>query len=187
LMTRTEPRAVVISPFANERARQWPARNYRELIGLIWREHGFAAMIVGTRGQRAVANDLVRGLSSERAMNTCGVLSWEELIEAVDAAPYVVANNSGVAHLAAVRGRWTLCLFSGSHAYNEWMPRGPLVVTVGRALPCSPCELGTERCPNNVACMAELQPSEVFWVFDHVRNSLRAGGGDADLQLDEAR
>jgi ADP-heptose:LPS heptosyltransferase len=137
-MTRTGPRAVVVSPFANERARQWPARNYRELIGLIWREHGFAAMIVGTRGQRAVANDLVRGLSSDQAMNTCGAMRWEELIEAVDAAPYVIANNSGVAHLAAGRRRWTLCLFSGSHAYSEWMPRGPFVVTVGRALPCSP-------------------------------------------------
>jgi ADP-heptose:LPS heptosyltransferase len=185
-MTRTGPRAVVVSPFANERARQWPARNYRELIGLIWREHGFAAMIVGTRGQRAVANDLVRGLSSDQAMNTCGALRWEELIEAVDAAPYVIANNSGVAHLAAGRRRWTLCLFSGSHAYSEWMPRGPFVVTVGKALPCSPCELGTERCPNNVACMTELPPAEVFWRFDHARNSAPAIDCNRDLLPDGA-
>jgi ADP-heptose:LPS heptosyltransferase len=173
-MRRTDAQAVVISPFANERARQWPARHFRELIELIWREHGLAALVVGTRGQRAVANDLVRGLSSERAINACGALRWEELVEAVDAAPYVVANNSGVAHLAAGRGRWTLCLFSGSHAYNEWMPRGPFVVTVGMALPCSPCELGAARCPNNVACMAELAPPEVFWRFDHARNSAAA-------------
>jgi ADP-heptose:LPS heptosyltransferase len=185
-MTRPEPRGVVLSPFANERVRQWPASNYRELIGLIWREHGFPVVIVGTRGQRAVANDLVRGLSSQEAKNSCGLLSWRELREAVDAAPYIVANNSGVAHLAAVRGRWTLCLFSGSHAYNEWMPRGPLVVTIGRALPCAPCELGTDRCPNNVACMAELQPSDVFWRFDHARNSVPAVDCDADLRL-EAR
>jgi ADP-heptose:LPS heptosyltransferase len=186
-MTRREPRAVVISPFANERVRQWPARNYRELIGLIRREHGLPVMIVGTRGQRVVANDLVRGLSSEWATNACGVLSWRELTEAVDAAPYVVANNSGVAHLAAVRGCWTLCLFSGSHAYNEWMPRGPLVVTVGRVLPCSPCALGGDRCINHVACMAELQPSEVFWRFDHARNSVLATECDADIRPGEAR
>ena len=155
-MSCFEPRPVVISPFANERVREWPTRNYRELIELIWREHGLPAIIVGTRAQRAVANDLVRGLSSERVRNTCGYLSWGELTEAVDAAPYVIANNSGIAHLAAARGRWTLCVFSGSHAYNEWMPRGPFVVTVGRALPCSPCELGTDRCPNNIACMARI-------------------------------
>jgi ADP-heptose:LPS heptosyltransferase len=180
-MTRAKQGSVVVSPFANERVRQWPSRNYRELIELIWHEHGFPVMIAGTRGQRAVANDLVRGLSSERVTNTCGYLSWRELTKAVDAAPYVVANNSGVAHLGAVRGRWTLCIFSGSHAYNEWMPRGPFVVTVSRAVACSPCELGSERCPNGLACMVEFQPSEIFWRFDHVRNSV-ISMNDPDLQ-----
>ncbi len=55
--------AVVISPFANERVRQWPARNYRELIEIIGREHGSPVVVVGTREQRAAANDLVRGLA----------------------------------------------------------------------------------------------------------------------------
>jgi ADP-heptose:LPS heptosyltransferase len=171
-MTCAKQGSVVISPFANERVRQWPSRNYRELIELIWHEHGFPVMIVGTRGRRAFANDLGRGLSSERVTNTCGYLSWRELTKAVDAAPYVVANNSGVAHLGAVRGRWTLRIFSGSHAYNEWMPRGPFVVTVSRTVACSPCELGSERCPNGLACMVEFQAPEIFWRFDRARNSV---------------
>jgi ADP-heptose:LPS heptosyltransferase len=182
-----EPRPVVISPFANERVREWPARNYRELVEIIWRAHGLPAMIVGTRAQRALANDLVRGLPSERVRNTCGCLSWGELTEAVDAAPYVIANNSGIAHLAAARARWTLCVFSGSHAYNEWMPRGPFVVTVGRALACSPCDVGIDRCPNNVACMGELEPSEVFWRFDYARNSVLGMNCDPGLQPGEGR
>ncbi len=161
--------AVVISPFANERVRQWPARNYRELIEIIGREHGFPVVVVGTREQRAAANDLVRGLSSEKVSNACGKLRWAELVEAIDEAPYVVANNSGVAHLAAGRGRWTLCIFSASHAVEEWMPRGPLAVTVFRALSCSPCGLGGERCPNGVACMTELLPVDVFRQFESAR------------------
>ena len=160
---------VVISPFANERVRQWPASHFRDLVGLISREHGLPAVIVGTRGQRALANEIVRGFSSERVANACGSMSWAGLVEAVDAAPYVVANNSGVAHLAAGRGLWTLCVFSASHAFNEWMPRGPNVVTVMRALACSPCSLGRERCPNGVACMTDLAPAEVFWRFHRAR------------------
>ena len=93
------------------------------------------------------------------------------LIQAVDVAPYVVANNSGVAHLAASRGRWTLCVFSASHAYCEWMPRGPRVVTLVKALPCSPCSLGSERCPNGVACMVDFPPAEVFWCFNYARDA----------------
>lgn len=167
-------RPVVISPFANERARQWPSRYFRDLVEIIWREHGFPALIVGTRAQRAAANDIVRGLSSEQVKNACGYLSWSELMDAVDAAPYVVANNSGIAHLAAVRGRWTLCIFAASHAYSEWMPRGPLVVTITKAVPCSPCRLAQDRCPNNLACMIGLQPSDVFWRFYRARNTVLA-------------
>jgi ADP-heptose:LPS heptosyltransferase len=89
---------VVISPFANERLRQWPWRHYRALVGLIVREHGLPVVIVGTRDQRVAANDIVRGLSSETVANVCGSRTWAEVVEAVDNAPYVVANNSGVAH-----------------------------------------------------------------------------------------
>jgi ADP-heptose:LPS heptosyltransferase len=101
-------------------------------------------------------------------------MSWGELIGAIDSAPYVVSNNSGVGHLAASRGRWTLCIFAASHAYNEWMPRGPYVVTVTSVLSCSPCSVGTDLCPNGVACMVDLHPAEVFWRFDHARNSALA-------------
>jgi hypothetical protein len=167
--TQGEQHAVILSPFANERVKEWPLRHFRELAGIIVREHGIPVAVAGTRAQRAAANDLVRGLSSEDVINACGVWSWADLARAIDAAPYVVANNSGVAHLAASRGRWTLCLFAGSHAFSEWMPRGPNVVTMTMALPCSPCGLSGGRCPNGLVCMAELQPLQVFRRFDEVR------------------
>ena len=166
------PFPVVISPFANERVRQWPWRHYRALIQLIVREHDLPVVVVGVRAQRASANDIVRGLSSERVVNACGVWTWAELVEAIDRAPYVVANNSGVAHLAAAHGRWTLCVFAASHAHNEWMPRGPRVVTMVKSTPCSPCEIGIERCPNGVSCMVEMRPEDVFYRFDDVRSSV---------------
>lgn len=169
------PHPVIVSPFANERVKEWPLHHFRELTEIIVREHGLPVAVVGTRAQRAPANDLVRGLSSEDVINACGRWSWAELSRAIDAAPYVVANNSGVAHLAAARGRWTLCLFGGSHAVNEWMPRGPNVVTISMKLPCAPCGLGGDRCPNGLVCMAELQPSDVFRRFDELRRQAFCG------------
>jgi hypothetical protein len=160
---------IIMAPFANECVKEWPLCHFRELAEIIVREHGFAVAVVGTRAQRAAANDLVRGLSSEDVINACGRWSWAELSRAIDAAPYVVANNSGVAHLAASRGRWTLCLFAGSHAVSEWGPRGPNVVTISMRLPCAPCGLGPERCPNGLVCMAEIKPSMVFRRFDEAR------------------
>ncbi|RBP18315.1 glycosyl transferase family 9 (putative heptosyltransferase) [Roseiarcus fermentans] len=175
LMQGREP-PVLISPFANERVRQWPWQHYRKLIEMIVREHGHSVAVVGTRAQRAAANAIVRDLSSEMVSNACGMWSWAELVAAVDAAPYVVANNSGVAHLAGGRGRWTLCIFAASHAYSEWMPRGPRVVTLTKALACSPCSVGGERCYNGVACMIDFEPAEVFWCFNYARNAAAALG-----------
>lgn len=171
-MVGTASPPVVISPFANERVRQWPAAYYREFVELVWRAHGLPTLIVGTRAQRASGNNIVRGFSSELVKNACGAMSWRELIDAVDVAPYVVANNSGVAHLAAARRRWTLCIFAASHSPIEWSPRGPYVVTVLRDLPCAPCSIGGERCPNGVACMTDLRPAEVFWRFDQARSTV---------------
>jgi ADP-heptose:LPS heptosyltransferase len=176
-MKRAAIAPVVMSPFANERVRQWPTSHYRDLIEIIWRMHRLPVIITGTRAQRALANSLVRGFPSDRVINACGSLCWDDLVAAVDSAAYVVANNSGVAHLAAMRGRWTLCIFSASHAYNEWMPRGEHVVVVTRPLPCSPCDLGTELCPNDVACMTDLQPDEVFWRFHEVYSDAVAASG----------
>jgi len=176
-----EPTApVVISPFANERVRQWPSSHYRDLIETIWRRQGLPVLITGTREHRAHANGLVRGFPSDQVMNACGSLGWDGLVAAIDAAPYVVANNSGVAHLAAARGRWTLCIFSGSHAYNEWMPRGKRVVVVSRVLSCSPCALGGDLCPNGIACMTDLRADQVFSRFHEVRSAVLAVAADGD-------
>jgi heptosyltransferase-2 len=156
---------IVFSPFANERMREWPIGHYRRLIELTLAYFPNKVVITGTRVQRARANDLVRGLPSTRVINTCGTMPWPQVVETVDRAYFVVANNSGIAHLAAAAGRWVLCLFAGSHAFQEWMPRGPKVVLLSRVTDCSPCEVGAQRCPNGIACMTELGPDSAFQLF----------------------
>jgi ADP-heptose:LPS heptosyltransferase len=160
---------IVIAPFANERIREWPPEHFRRLIALLLEDPEARIAVVGTLAQRARANDIVRAFPSTRVENTCGRLSWDDLLGLIDAAPFVVANNSGVAHLAAKRGRWTLCLFSGSHAFVEWSPRGPRVVVCSLDIPCSPCGLGGDKCPNGHACMVELKPETVLAQFEAAR------------------
>jgi ADP-heptose:LPS heptosyltransferase len=174
MSTRDRPQ-VVISPFANEPIREWPISNFRRFIQRVLARHNATVFVVGTRPQRARANELVRGFSSIEVVNTCGNLSWCELTALIDSAAYVVANNSGTAHLAAYRGRWTLCIFSGSHSYVEWMPRGSRVVVVSRVTACAPCALGGDRCPHGAACMTDLQADTVFDLFEEARAGASGG------------
>ena len=144
----------VVAPFANERVREWPLDRFRAAIDLLRRTH--RVLVVGSPAQRLRASLLVRGFDAREVVNACGRTRWADVVAAVDEADVVVANNSGIAHLAAARGRWTLCIFSGSHPYQQWRPVGPRVVTVTRRTACSPCRLAGEPCPNGLACLVDL-------------------------------
>lgn len=144
----------VVAPFANERVREWPLEHFRAAVDLLRRTH--RVLVVGSPAQRLRANLLVRGFAAREVVNACGRTRWADVVAAVDEADLVVANNSGIAHLAAARGRWTLCIFSGSHPYQQWRPVGPRVVTVTRRTACSPCRLAGDPCPNGLACLADL-------------------------------
>jgi ADP-heptose:LPS heptosyltransferase len=144
---------IVLAPFANERIREWPLANFGAFIERGLRDgHSFA--VSGTWAQRSLANTLVRPFPSDRVHNLCGTTSWGEMQQLLRHAPFVVANNSGIAHLAADLDQWVLCIFAGSHSWAEWMPRGRKVVTLARMPACAPC--ASETCPNGLVCMSEI-------------------------------
>ena len=150
---------IVLAPFANERVREWPLANFHGFI-----EHGLklghSFAVTGTWAQRALANTLVRPFPADRVHNLCGTTTWPEMQALLRRAPFVVANNSGIAHLAADVGQWVLCIFAGSHSWMEWMPRGPKVVTVARMPSCAPCCSG--ECPNDLVCLTDVTPEFAY-------------------------
>ena len=166
-----EAARIILAPFANDRSREWPEANFQRFIerGL---QEGRRYEVLGTLSQRPMADSLVRPYSADKVTNLCGVIPWPEVKAKLSSAAFVVANNSGLAHVSAALGQWTLCVFSGRHSWIEWMPRGPRVVTLTKALSCSPCSLGSERCHNGVACMTDFGPAEVFWCFNYARSSV---------------
>lgn len=144
---------IIVAPFANERIREWPLENFKALIAR-GMEDGHDFVISGTQSQRTLANTLTKHFPANRVRNACGTTSWIEMQSLLRAAPLIVANNSGIAHLAADLGLWVLCVFAGSHSWVEWMPRGPKVITLARMPACAPCERG--RCMNGHDCMVGL-------------------------------
>ncbi len=157
----------VVAPFANERVREWSIAHFRQAISLLIETH--QVVIIGTRAQRLRANQLVRGFSSQDAVNMCGRMQWADVLQTIETSDIVLANNSGIAHIAASRGKWTLCVFAGSHPYHQWRPIGARAVTVSTRPACSPCEIGLGRCPNGVACMSSLDPGFALELFHAAR------------------
>lgn len=154
---------IVIAPLSNSAIRDWGMANYARLIALLLESMACHVVLVGAKTQRDQLELLVaQNERDRRIFNLAGVSDWFETAEIVRAADLVIANNSGVAHLAAACGAPTLAIYSGSHQPQEWGPRGDHVHAVMAPVPCSPCGHDKlERCPNDHLCMKQIAPETI--------------------------
>jgi ADP-heptose:LPS heptosyltransferase len=157
-------KCIVIAPFSNSTVRDWPLDRYKRLIGLLLNEAGTYVVLVGSRGQASQIAPLCQDYSdNDRLVDLVGQTDWSELAGVLGQADLVIANNSGVAHLAAACGRPTLAIYSGSHQPQEWGPRGQTVRTITALVSCSHCGYEKlELCPNDHLCMSLIEPEVVL-------------------------
>lgn len=154
---------IVIAPFSNSDIRDWPPAHFRALIALLVGQWDGAIHVVGAPGQGIRAGAIVRPFDAARVINDCGRTAWTATMELIRSAACVIGNNSGVAHLAALACVPTVCIFSGAHQRLEWRPIGDNVVTLSRAIVCSPCHFHhAVDCPYGLACLDQISPERVF-------------------------
>ena len=166
-LPETEPASrplIVLAPVSNSAVRDWPTAAYSRLVGLLLDRLDCDIVLTGTRLQMEQLNRILRAnpTAGSRLRNLAGRTAWSELAALLDRAALVICNNSGIAHLAAARGRHTLAIYSASHPPQEWGPRGRHVQVLVSELACSPC--GFERladCHHNHACMTAITPERV--------------------------
>jgi ADP-heptose:LPS heptosyltransferase len=155
---------IVIAPISNSTVRDWPLEHYIKLIGMLIARVKCRIILVGSSGQVSELRHICEQYGPDhRVINLAGRTGWLELASVLRRADLVIANNSGVAHLAAACGRPTLAIYSGSHQPQEWGPRGEAVRALAAKVACSPC--GYERlelCPHDHLCMKLIEPETVL-------------------------
>jgi ADP-heptose:LPS heptosyltransferase len=154
---------LVISPASNSDLRDWGLANYQRLISLLLDRTDCRIVLVGSGAQRRQLDRLSEANGGDpRITNLAGASDWLETAAIIQAADLVIANNSGVAHLAATCGTPTLAIYSGSHQPQEWGPRGSNVHAVMALVPCSPCGYDKlEECPHDHLCMKQIAPETI--------------------------
>jgi ADP-heptose:LPS heptosyltransferase len=154
---------IVVSPVSNSELRDWGIANYARLVGLLLARTDYRIVLVGSLAQRGEL-DLIAEKNGRdlRITNLAGASDWFGTAEIVRAADLVIANNSGVAHLAAACGAPTLAIYSGSHQPQEWGPRGDRVHAIMALVACSPCGYDKlTECPNDHLCMKQIAPETI--------------------------
>lgn len=146
--------AVCIAPGARYRFKRWPEDRYAALIERLGR-HGIPAVLVGHPFDSAIIDRL------RAATGAAAIVGDDDyrLAAVLSASGVVVANNSGMAHLAQVAGARVVCIHS--HTLPAmWRPWGEGHANLtGDPGPCQCPDLGEFELP--VPCGRSIDPAAV--------------------------
>lgn len=153
---------IVVAPGASITLREWP--HQKELLEGLRREFpSYRIIYVGTAEQSAYSRWLDT-VGDPLVENRIGQTSLADVLALCRRAAAVVANDSGIAHLAATLAHAPTVVLFGPGAPHYVTPLGSHVEVVRDAgLPCSPCEKPYCRAPYGYqACLQRVSPSAVL-------------------------
>ena len=155
----TEGPVVALCPGAEYGpAKRWPVEHFAALARKC-AEAGAEVWIVGSAKERALG-DAIRVSSGHVAVNLAGRTSLLEAVDLLSAASAVVANDSGLLHVAAALDVPVAAVY-GSTSPDFTPPLGTRTVALQRELGCRPCF--RRECPlGHTDCLRGLAPAEVF-------------------------
>jgi heptosyltransferase-2 len=146
-------------------AKRWPPAYFADLARK-FAEARYKVWLVGSANDRAVAAEIVNASGGE-CVNLCGRTTLAQAIDVIASATVVVANDSGLMHIAAALNKPTLALF-GSSSPGFTPPMSTHARVLRLDLPCSPCF--QRVCPlGHFDCMRKLTPDHVWQQIDFAR------------------
>jgi heptosyltransferase II len=138
-------------------AKQWPASHHAALANqLIASAH--PVYLLGSPADKAIATEIAQ--AAPNIINTVGQTTLTEAMQLLAQMQVVIANDSGLLHIADALGRPTIGLF-GSTTPTYSAPAGREAKTITLNLACSPCHART--CPlGHLNCLKQLTPDMVL-------------------------
>lgn len=134
-------------------AKRWKNEHYRQ-VAQNWIDQDGIVITVGSPSEAPIGEEILQGLPREYACNMMGKTDLAELMHLLQRARGVVANDSGVMHLAAALGRPGVAVF-GSTDYTATGPIHPGWEILYAGVDCAPCFCRV--CPKAPAeCMEKI-------------------------------
>jgi heptosyltransferase-2 len=163
-----ETAVIGIAPSTRHGNKQWPAQKFAETILMLLQDQNIACILLGSQTEHErcalIMNHVLSAAPEARIINTAGSLVLTEAAALMDRCSVVLANDSGLMHIAAARKRKVIALFGPTVRQFGFFPYGTDSVVLERSdLGCRPCtHIGLPSCPKeHFRCLEEIQPEDV--------------------------
>lgn len=158
---------VVFAPGAEfGTAKRWPAAHFAQLANMVFEMNPLAQVaLLGSPKDRDACDEVVAGSGGASMFNLAGATKLDEAIALIARADAVVANDSGLLHIASALNRPVVALY-GPTDPDHAPPFSDVAKSISLRLACSPCRqrecpLGHHDCMNKMGAelvWTELRP-----------------------------
>ena len=161
----TQAKILVLCPGAEYGpSKRWPAAYFAE-VAKIKLHQGWQVWLLGSAKDKKAAEEINR-LSGDRCIDFTGKTALVEAIDLISLADCVVANDSGLMHLAAALQKKVVALY-GSTSPSMAPPLSKKAAILSLNLSCSPCRkricpLYPENHPEHTKCLTGIKPGQVI-------------------------
>jgi ADP-heptose:LPS heptosyltransferase len=112
---------VVLHPGAMRPERRWPAEKY-VAIGAECLERGYEVVLTGSENEAELCGSIANAIGPQ-ARSAAGLLDIGGTAAVLERSSFVIANDTGIAHLTAALGVPLVVIYMSSDA-RRWAPRG---------------------------------------------------------------
>lgn len=176
---------VGLCPGAKHATKRWLRQYFEQLAVALVKEDNAELLLFGGKDDQEICASIERRVVQDTGrrgdiLNYAGALSLLETASAMDACDVIVANDSGLLHLAAARKRRVVAIFGPTVKEFGFYPYGTESKVIERqGLYCRPCtHIGGQTCPEgHFRCMKEITVDEVlngvrsFWRGEALRKN----------------
>jgi heptosyltransferase-2 len=142
-------------------AKRWPARHFAALgQAILANEPSTQIALLGSPKDQQACTEVAAGMPGAAVFNLAGATSLAEAIALIARAAAVVANDSGLLHIASALNRPVVALY-GPTDPDHAPPFSDLAASISLRLDCSPCK--QRECPlGHQNCMVQMAPALVW-------------------------
>jgi len=150
---------IAIHPGSGSRQKCWPIERFAALINRLNQELQAHIIVISGPADQEIVEGLNAGIHDDFTLTD--QLPLAKLAAVIKRCNFFIGNDSGITHLAAALGIYTIALF-GPTDPKIWGPRGESVKILYKKVHCSPCVADMRRNCFTQICLENIKMEDII-------------------------